>query len=560
VRWRFGRLRVVAAAVVAIATPCARPALADARPEVAARAVLKNARADFAASNYGLGVTRLQRALEACGEGRCAPATRAALLMSLGAMQIKRGAKDEASRAFFEAAALLPDIALDPTYDSPELRGVLLAATGMKNGPPDSARTAPTGDFTHSPAAEQAVQTPLPVYLDGGPDGVVRVVLQYKPDSSSTWKSVDLEKIDQGWGGLIPCGDVTPGPLRYYIQAFDDANAPVAGNGDARHSYTVLIKDTIAGEAPHLPGKPPPASCGEPGPCPPGVPRCGKHDGAGEDHHDEEVSLPRDSTPVPKFKRFWIGAGAELEFMRLPAHNDVCAVNPATGLPSNGRNLYCTTLAGADFPDRSVTLENAGLCTAAQVASGLCPTDTGGRINQAIVRGNLRLVGSFDYAITANLLVGARFGASLFPYPGHAAVNDGRELGSRLYGEIRGTFVFGANAIGSPGFKPFVLLGGGVAPFDGHASSAAAFCPAAQPAGPGNPCQVPLFTGRVNVWQTNGPGFGTLGIGLRWVATQAFALSVAARVNLSFHQDGWEPSFTPLIPTFGPELAAQYGF
>jgi hypothetical protein len=354
-------------------------------------------------------------------------------------MQLKRGAKGEVSRAFFEAAALLPDIAVDPAYDSPELRGVLSAATGMKNGPADDARTAPRGDFAHSPAVEQATDV-------------------------------------------------------------------------------------------------------------------------GEAHRDEEVSLPREAPPVRKFRRFWIGAGAELEFMQLPADNDVCAVNPATGLPSNGRNLYCTTLAGSDFPDRSVTLENTGLCTAAQVASGLCPTDTGGRIHQAFVHGNLRVVGSFDFAITANLLIGARFGASLFPYPGHAAVSDGRELGSRLYGEVRGTFVFGANAIGSAGLKPFILLGGGVAPFDGHASSAAAFCPAAQPAGPGNPCQVPLFTGRVNVWQTNGPGFGTLGIGLRWVATQAFALSLAARVNLSFHQDGWAPSFVPLIPTFGPELAAQYGF
>jgi len=264
--------------------------------------------------------------------------------------------------------------------------------------------------------------------------------------------------------------------------------------------------------------------------------------------------------PVRPFKRIWIGASAELEFLELPSAKDVCALDPTTGLPSNGRNLYCTTGAGADFPASSMTLENAGLCTAAQGVSGLCPADAGGRSSGDLVRGNLRLAGSFDYAITANLLVGARVGATLYPYPGRAAVNDGRELGSRFYGEVRGTWVFGANAIGALGIKPLVVVGGGVAAFDAHTSSAVAFCPAARPVSAGTACQVPLFTGKVNVWQTNGPGFGTLGLGLRWLATQSIALTVTARVNLSFHENGWAPSLVPFVATFGPELAVQYGF
>jgi hypothetical protein len=263
---------------------------------------------------------------------------------------------------------------------------------------------------------------------------------------------------------------------------------------------------------------------------------------------------------VRRFKRIWMGASAELEFMGLPSDNDVCALDPASGRPASGDNLYCTAQAGSDFPSRSLTLENAGLCTAAQVASGLCTVDLGGRTKEGLLRGNLRVVGSFDYAVTANLLVGARVGATFFPYPGHAAVNDGRDLGSRFYGEARGTWVFGANAIGSPGLKPLVFLGGGVASFEGHASSAVAFCPAAQPASAGKPCQVPLDSGPVNVWHTGGPGFATLGFGVRWLATPAIALSLAARVNFSFHPNGWEPGFVPFVPTFGPELAAQYGF
>jgi hypothetical protein len=246
--------------------------------------------------------------------------------------------------------------------------------------------------------------------------------------------------------------------------------------------------------------------------------------------------------------------------MDLPSAGDVCALNPGTGRPSNGRDLYCTTLGGSDFPDRAAPLENAGLCTAAEVASGVCSVHAGGRSHPGLARGNLRLMGSFDYAVTANLLLGARIGASFFPYPGQAAVNDRRELGSRFYGEARGTWVFGANALGSPGIKPLVLVGVGAAEFAAHSPSSAALCPSAQSVASGKACQVPLFSGAVNVWQTSGPGFGTLGVGLRWLATPSIALTVALRANLTFHGNGVAPSFAPFVPTFGPELAAQYGF
>jgi hypothetical protein len=283
------------------------------------------------------------------------------------------------------------------------------------------------------------------------------------------------------------------------------------------------------------------------------------HPPAPEPRH-EAPRAPPESSALRPFKRLWIGAGAELELMELPSAGDACALNPTTGLPTNGSGLYCTTVGGSDFPDRSVPLENAGLCTAAEVTSGVCSVHAGGRSHPGLARGNLRLTASVDYAVTANLLIGARIGVSFFPYPGQVAVNDRRQLGSRFYGEARGTWVFGANALGSPGIKPLVLLGVGAAEFDARSPSAVAFCPSAQSVVSGKRCQVPLFTGPVDVWQTNGPGFGTLGAGLRWLATPSIALTVALRVNLTFHENGLAPSFVPFVPTFGPELAAQYGF
>ena len=543
-------------ATVAILAP---PALADTRQEATAKATLKRARAEFAAANYGIGSSLLQEALKACGQTKCPPPTRAALLLGLGAMQFKKGARDDAIRAFFDAATLQPGISLDPGFDSPDLRAAFTVATQRAKDPSGNSRGAtPREELGHTPPAEQIVDTPLPLYVDATSDAVVRVAVEYKTESSSAWKTLDMARADTGWGALIPCGDVTRGALRYYIQGLDEDNTPIATSGDPRHPHTVRVSDTISGEAPHLPGEPPPGSCSQPVLCARGLGGCHK------DAELAELPVSQGTTRAPdiggatqrhSFKRVWLGVGGELEFMRLPTTNDACALDPTTGLPSNGAGLYCTTPSGSDFPARGSALENAGLCTAAQVGSGLCPTDSGGAVHGGIVRGNARVIGSLDVALTANLLVGARVGATLFPYPGQAAVNDGRTLGSRLYGELRWTWVMGGDGIASPGLKPVLLLGGGVAAFGAHIPSSVAFCPAALPAPVGKPCQVPLYTGAVNVWQTSGPAFGTFGAGLRWAATESFALTVAARLNVSIRGGGPE-----VIPTLGPEVAAQLGF
>jgi hypothetical protein len=543
-----------AAAIVACSVTFSPPALADARTERAAAAAMKKAKADWAAMNYGTGAKRLQKILRACGDTKCAAGTRATLLMDIGAMLFKKGSKDEANLSFAAAAKAQPGIAFDPAFDSPELRAAFAAATGAGGGGDSGGGgVAPTGDFAHTAPAEQAVNTPLALYVDGGPDSVVRVVVKYRSESSSSWKRIDLKKLDSGWGGLIPCGDVTSGTLRYYIQGLDDSKTPIGSNGDAKHPYTVQIKESISGDAPHLPGKAAPKSCSVSSDCPPDFPGCSKSgDSAGDSGDDNGDEDKPEAKASGAYKRFWVGAGMEIEFISVPSGNDVCALDPTSALPSNGSNLYCTTQAGSDFPARSTPLQNTALCTAAQAQAGLCPGDAAGHSGGGIVPGDLRLMVAFDYALTANLLLGARLGATLFPYPGNAAVSDGRAFGSRFYGELRGTWVFGDNAIGASGFHPLVLVGGGVAQFDGHVTSGAAYCPASQPF-PKGACQAPFVTGTVDIWETNGPGFGTLGGGVRWAASESIALTAAARLNLSFGVNG-------LVPTFGPEITAQYGF
>ena len=558
-----------------LAVTFAPDALADARAEGAAKAAIKKAAVDYSALNYGTGANRLLKALRVCGETRCSTVIRGSLLMDLGAMQFKKGEKDLAGKSWTDAAKLQPGIAFDPAFDAPDLRTAFAAATGgggAGGGPP------PAGDFTHTPPAEQTTNTPLPLYADGGGDSTTRVVVKYRGESSMSWKRVDMKKLGSGWGALIPCSDVVAGTLRYYIQGLDETKTPVANSGDTKHPYTVQIKGSISGAAPHLPGKSAPKSCSESSDCPPDFPGCAKSgESAGEngDENGEQDSSNKEEEEKPSgpFKRFWVGVAGALEFLPFPSGNDLCALDPATALPSNKNNLYCTRLDSVDFPLRSSAGENAALCTPNSPA-GTCPGDGGGTSSGGLVRGDLRVMASFDYAFTANLLAGARAGVSVFTYPGQAASADGRlpSFVSRFYGELRGTWLFGDEALATPGLKPMVFGGFGLASFEGHKSAFVGRCDANAPNAQGRstntaaqgqcvsstpgagqgPYTAP-YTGTVNVWVLDGPIFLVLGGGVRWALTDSIAVTGALRLNAAFGTSG-------LLPTFGPELGAQYGF
>lgn len=577
------RVTIVSLLVATLVVAFAPSALADARAEAAAKAATKKAQTDYKAMNYGTAATRLQKALTTCGTKRCSAATRASLLADLGVMQFKKGNKDDATKSWGDAAKAQPGIALNPAYASGDVQSAFDAATGAGGGGGGGGGAAsggggsgggggggdqPSGDFAHTPPSEQVVDTPVPIYVEGGADSVVRVVVKYKGAGQSSWKRIDLKKLDSGWGGLIPCADVTQGTLRYYIQGLDDSKEPVANSGDSKHPYTVPIKASISGEAPHLPGKNAPDSCEKSSDCPPDFPGCSKsgesagdngdENGEGDEGDEAEGGGKKKGGP---FKRIWVGLGAEFEFYSLPSGSDLCYEDPNSALPVNKNNMYCTTQSGGDFPFRTSPAQNNSLCTAAQQAAGVCPGDAAGNSNGGITPANLRIMASFDYAVTKNLLAGARLGVSLFVYPGQAASTDGRAFGlERLYLEGRGTWVFGDNPLADSGIHPLAMLGIGAAEFDAHTSSFVAVCPEAATNPPAGQCSRPSaanyqapVTGHVNVWQTNGPFFVTLGGGVRWNVADSIALTAALRVNGSFGVNG-------LVPTFGPEIGAAYGF
>ncbi|MGH7437679.1 MAG: outer membrane protein [Polyangiaceae bacterium] len=527
-------LAAIAAAAFALASLAAvHPAYAvDRRAETAAKDALKKTASDYAASDFATAAARLDKALAGCAGNKCSPDTKAFVLRDLGTMQFKMGDKDAAANSFAQALQIDHDIDLSTKYDAPDVRAAwkkaqTLAATGPGAPPPEQPIG---GDFTHTPPTEQKIRTPLPIYVEP-PEGtsLAHVVVKYKGSKMDDWSKVELSKMGEGWGGVIPCGAVMEGPLTYWVQGFDASGQPAASSGDPKHPFTVPIRDEISGDAPALPDKPPPKTCAP-----------GETGGAGEGEGGSDEGSGVASRG--RYARLWVGLGVSFELMSMPSADNACVLaipgqGAPMGFPLNSSNLYCTdpTANGADFPSRSGTAGNDQL-------RGYIAPGRGGSAGQSrggIQPGDIRLLLSVDYAMTQNLLLGGRLGYVANAYPGSAAGQDGRAATFRVHVEARATYLLGSAPLEHVGFAPLGMAGLGLAEFDGHVSS---FVGA-----PGTP------TNAVDIWDTDGPFFLFIGAGARYAFSPRIAATAAIRLNLALGGNG-------ALATFGPEFGVQYGF
>jgi hypothetical protein len=520
----------------------ARPAIAeDPRIEAAAKDALKRARVDYAAKAYDRAIGRLRRADHACVADRCTPSTRAALLRDMGTVLFRMGELDAPEKLFKEALALEPTIELNPAYDAPDLRGAWAEAREQAGVPTQQQQ--PAGDFVHTPAREQQVNTPLPVYVEfaGGPPATV--VVKYMGATMNAFKRLKLNRLGNGWGGLIPCADVTPGVMRYFVQGFDASGDPILNSGDPKHPYTVLIRESLTGPGPSLPGESPPAQCAEVV-CGPDEPNCGAagekpklSNGEACEKDDECVSSTCEhgscaaeakESGEGRYARIWVGVSASFDFVSLPDSNDACKLD-GKAAPTNSQGYYCTNPDGTDFPTRASPAENNTLTTgnAGQVSGG--PT-----------AGNIRVMASVDYALSTNFLLGGRIGFVLDEYPGQAASHDSKVLSVPLHLEARATYLFGDNPLGTLGFAPMVYAAAGIAEFDADTTVVVAQTKIAG--------QSPK-----QAWLFSGPGFVALGGGVRYAFSQRIGFLAAIKATGAFGSSGF-------LPIIGPEFGLQFGF
>lgn len=531
--------------------------------EVAAKALQKKAmEEDYLTTEFAKAQDKLDRAIAQCGTDKCNASIRALLRRDLGVVLIGGQIdKDKGIQSFVDALKIDAGINLDPDTKTKDLEQAFSEAKKRAAGGGSGGET-PSGDFTHTPAAEQQIRTAIPVYAEySGEEPIVKALLRYKGFGMTDWKSVDMKKMgDKGWGALIPCGDVQQGSTQYYLQGFNAANDPIATGGDRNHPYKVAVKREKVAEPPHLPNEPPPSQCADTGDCPPNFPGCKKapvgaepsasteptgKDGGEFCEEDNECksnvcknSKCTDYQATSKYPKMWVGVWGAVDFSFLPSADEVCKLKPTNQNqePFNDQNYYCTS-NGDDYPYR---LTSSNDTNPRAPENTRLVTGTSDKVSGGTAVGNVRVGLSFDYAVNMNVLVGVRVGYVLLTYPGQAAKDDGKTF-PPIHLEVRGTYLIGKDAL-TLKLAPYGFVGAGVSTWD-----SAVKVTVLENTGGTRP------TPRdVDGWHIGGPAFVSLGGGLRVAFTPKMALMGGARVNFAFGN-----SFAPSV---GPEVGLAMGF
>jgi hypothetical protein len=628
--------------LVALTTLAARPALgADANIEKQARALQKRAvEEDSLNVNYPEAVKKLAAAIGKCDGDKCNASLKGALYRDLGAMLILGGSSvDDGRQAFAKALGLDPSLDLDPAYKNPMLEGMWNDAkrkasggggaaaagggggagagggdntaaagggeTGGGGGGAAGGGGAQTGDFAHVPAPAQLVRTPLPIYAEySGSEKLLRVVVKYRGPGMTDWKPVELRRMDSGYGGLIPCKDVTEGNVQYYIQGYGTSDDPVASSGSRSKPFSVAIKSELAGQGPSLPGQEPPRQCAESTgatDCPPDFPGCkAKKKGEGDEcHRNGECESGQCAGGLCVDKK---GEGEDCD-ADADCSSGTCSDSKCTA-PKKGSEESCDSdddcgsgtckdgkcgggskKSGGGGGSKyhkiwiglGVSLDLVSLPQASNVCKlntmGTAPLNTAGyqcvdpttsanfpggssvvnnqfdnggaaatdSLSGGFVPGNLRILATFDYALGMNALLGARVGYVLFTDP---ASNPGPAF-APVHVEARFTYLFGQNALTS-GFSPMVFAALGAGEFDANIGVTATLTAANGAGG------LPAGPRPENAWLTAGPFFGALGVGGRLMLGSNLAATLALKGEGAF--GGSAGSLFGVAPELGMQL------
>lgn len=435
------------AAAAALALVCLAPdAAAAGANDKDALKLHDQAMDDYLSVDFAKAQKKLADALKKCGKDGCSPAVLGKLHVAIGTVHGANQKYDLAKVAF--VAALKADSAatLNKDLTTPELEKAFKDAQKEAGG---SSKPAPAatdgdegdegdekpgkkpsgggGDLTHTPVAEQTVNTPIPVYIEIPDDvGAAKATLRYKPFGANKWKSLEMHKVSKGFGVEIPCDDVTTtGDIKYYVIAKDDAGEQVATAGSLKQPHKVPVKNEIEGEAPSLPGKKPPEQCRPKEDCPPGLAGCpgigGKTD-LGAKRGDKGWGASCDATQECKDGLACVNGSCE------EGKGPDAGSGESTPSSSGKRNLISLGLQ----LDLLVISSSDSVCSAANAGSYACFDSTTGKqfygypVSRAGTNGiqgglkpsSARILAGFDrqlfkkLGLTAGLRVGIAIGGS----------------------------------------------------------------------------------------------------------------------------------------------------
>ncbi|WP_437595273.1 hypothetical protein WMF28_22300 [Sorangium sp. So ce590] len=283
-RSRRGRLAFALTSLLVLGAPAA----ASAAGERDAEAMKLHNQAmddDYLSVEFDKAEKKLKVALKKCAKGACTKPVIGKLHIALGTVYGGGDKLDQAKAEFVLALRADPKAALIDALTTTELAQAFKDAQKEAQGarkPADESQgeggrpaKAAAGDVPHTPVAEQAVNTPVPVYVEIPEEiDASKATVRYKPFGSPKWKSLEMTSMGSGFGAEIPCEDATTtGELRYFVILRDEAGDPVGTAGSMQAPHRVPIKNEIEQE-PSLPGQEPPKRCAAKEDCPPGLPGC----------------------------------------------------------------------------------------------------------------------------------------------------------------------------------------------------------------------------------------------------------------------------------------------
>ena len=277
--------------------------------------------------------------------------------------------------------------------------------------------------------------------------GVARVVVKYKGAAASDWARVELKRMGSGWGGAHSRAATSP-RARCATGSRASTTAAIRSRSSGRPEAPVhrphpgRHRGRAAAPARQEPAARRAARTAE---CPPGLARVRPGGGGKAGRRAGKPRRPRRRLPGPTLALLGRHLGRCAEFLSLPGGNDVCQLTPATPLPANSSNYYCTNPDGSDFPlaqrPRQQNSQHERRDRRATSTAGCSPA-------------TFASWRSFDYALsTAFLARGApRLRPQLLPRSGGG--DDGKAFGRSSTSRPRATYLFGARSARPHGLRP----------------------------------------------------------------------------------------------------------
>jgi len=404
---------------------------------------------------------------------------------------------------------LQPSVTPDPNYLTAAVQKDFDEAKGA-GGATEAPSEKPLAELTEKPWSEQAIRTPVPVFVElpGGVEAA-RVVVRYKAPGQASFTDLPLKAHASGFGGYIPCSAVeTAGKLEYFVTALDAKGDPVASAGSATEPRTVELKDAISGKRPTLPGSPPPSPCA----AEVATSSCQADDDCAEGQVCQDsacVAKTEGGEGEPHDRKLnWLGLVVSPDFMLIQEKSDACSV-----AAQSDSNVGCFYADDTRY-DRALAPAQGSANT---LSSGIAPV------------GTLHLLLMYERVLGRRFVLGVRAGYTLFGAPEDLVP---------IHAEARFAFHLSSDPFARPGLRPYVFAGGGYGPASGRV--------------PVEVVDAVQGKQKLDAYQVGGPGLVVLGPGLQYALggpSLALVVELSAKAMI--------PDFALVI---APYVGAAYGF